>query len=94
MSTTLNITGADSSFFDSKYRIVEVYSKSLERSLIIIFAFIFYTITNYYKNDIYKYIPYGKKYYDYFLLLFNFIFILCSYILIFYIFGVIFKLPI
>jgi len=94
MLKTINITGADSSFFDNKYRMVEIYSKSLERSLIIIFAFIFYTITNYYKNDIYKYIPYGKKYYDYFLLLFNFIFILCSYILIFYIFGVIFKLPI
>jgi len=71
----------NNSLFTSK-----VIFGALDESLLILGAFIFYNMIHYYKEDIFRFIPMGKKYYQYVFLLFHLIFIFLFDLFLLYLF--------
>lgn len=71
-----------------------IYLKALERSLLILGAFIYFNIIAYYKKDIIEYVPYGKKYYTAISLVSHLLFIFSLDLVLLYIFAFVFDMPI
>jgi hypothetical protein len=71
-----------------------IYLKALERSLLILGAFIYFNIIGFFKKDIDKYIPFGKNLYTIISLTFHLIFIFTLDLTLLYAFAYVFGTPI
>lgn len=92
MNESLNTS--DDKLYKTNKLTRSIYLKALERSLLILGAFVYFNIMNRYKKDIVEYIPYGKKYYIIITLIGHLIFIFSLDLFLLYIFAFVFGVPI
>ena len=71
-----------------------IYLKALERSLLILGAFVYFNIIGFFKKDIDKFLPDGKNLYPIISLTFHLVFIFSLDIALLYIFAYVFRTPI
>lgn len=71
-----------------------IYFSALERSLLILGAFVYFDILDYYKKYIIKNFPYGKQYYKIISLILHLLFIFVLDLFLLYTFAFIFNTPI
>jgi hypothetical protein len=71
-----------------------IYLKALEKSLLILGAFVYFNVIGFFKKDIDKYLPDGKKLYTIISLTFHFIFIFTLDLALLYTFAYVFGTPI
>lgn len=92
MPEPLNVSDYES--YKNNKLTTEIYLKALERSLLILGAFIYFNIIGFFKKDIDKYIPGGKKLYTVISLIFHLIFIFTLDLALLYSFAYFFGTPI
>jgi hypothetical protein len=92
MPEQLNISDYD--LYKKKQLTRTIFLKALERSLLILGAFIYFNIIGFFKKDIDKYIPFGKNLYTVISLTFHLIFIFTLDLVLLYTFAYIFGTPI
>jgi hypothetical protein len=92
MPEPLNVSDYES-YKNSKLN-TTIYLKALERSLLILGAFVYFNIIGFFKKDIDKYIPGGKNLYPFVSLIFHLIFIFTLDLVLLYSFAYVFGTPI
>jgi len=92
MSEPLNVSDYES--YKKNKLNKTIYLEALEKSLLILGAFVYFNIIGFFKKDIDEYIPDGKKFYTIISLIFHLIFIFCLDIVLLYIFAYAFGKPI
>jgi hypothetical protein len=92
MNESLNTS--DDKLYKTNTLTKSIYLKALERSLLILGAFVYFNIMNRYKKYIVEYVPYGKKYYTIISLICHLIFIFSLDLFLLYIFAFVFGIPI
>ena len=92
MNSSLNTSDYES--YKTNKLTMNIYLKALERSFLILGAFIYFNIVAHYKKDIIEYIPYGKKYYIAIALIGHLLFIFSLDLALLYVFAFIFGMPI
>jgi hypothetical protein len=71
----------------------KIILEALEKSLLILGAFFFYTLVKDYKQDILLYFPFAKKYYKTYILFFHLLFIFILDLILLYSFAYLFHIP-
>ena len=92
MNESLNTS--DDELYKTNKLTKSIYLKALERSLLILGAFVYFNIMDRYKKDVIEYVPYGKKYYTAISLICHLIFIFSLDLFLLYIFAFVFGVPI
>jgi hypothetical protein len=88
------LIASDYESYKKKTLTTTIYLEALEKSLLILGAFVYFKIIGFFKKDIDEYIPNGKKMYGIISLVFHLIFIFCLDIALLYIFAYVFGTPI
>ena len=72
---------------------IKIILEALEKSLLILGAFVFYRLMHDYKKDIITYFPFVKKNYDTYALILHLLFIFFLDLALLYIFAFMFGIP-
>jgi hypothetical protein len=89
-----SLNASDYELYKKNQLTTTIYLKALERSLLILGAFVYFNIVGFFKKDIDKYFPGGKNLYSIISLVFHLIFIFSLDLVLLNIFAYIFRTPI
>jgi hypothetical protein len=79
---------------NNAFMMKQIILGALDTSLLIVAAFMFYKFSKEYNSDIVKFIPYGRKYHMFIIMMLHIIFIFLFDLILRFIFAYIFKIPI
>jgi hypothetical protein len=89
-----SLNASDYELYKKNQLTTTIYLKALERSLLILGAFVYFNIVGFFKKDIDKYFHGGKNLYSIISLVFHLIFIFSLDLVLLNIFAYIFRTPI
>jgi len=89
-----SLNASDYELYKKNQLTTTIYLKALERSLLILGAFVYFNIVGSFNKDIDKYFPGGKNLYSIISLVFHLIFIFSLDLVLLNIFAYIFRTPI